>query len=81
MFGLALAGYHCGNLKNMKMNDEIDKMRINKSNGYIALLDFDMNQVACRKFSSIKDRKEIIAFWNRSYRLEDKSYYIIISPN
>jgi hypothetical protein len=63
------------------MNDDIEKMRINKSNGYIALLDFDMSQVACRKFSSIKDRKEIIAFWNRTYRLEDKSYYIIISPN
>ena len=67
--------------KNMKMNDEIEKMRINKSNGYVALLDFDMNQVAFRKFSSIKDRKEIISFWNRTYRLEDKSYYIIISPN
>ena len=76
-----MVGYLCGNLKNMKMNDAIEKMRINKSNGYISLLDFDMNQVACRKFSSIKDRKEIIAFWNRSYRLEDKSYYIIISPN
>ena len=81
MFGSVMAGYLCGNLKNTKMNDAIEKMRINKSNGYISLLDFDMNQVACRKFSSIKDRKEIIAFWNRTYRLEDKSYYIIISPN
>lgn len=63
------------------MNDNIEKIRINRSHGYIALLDFDMTQVASRKFSSIKNRKEIIAFWNRTYRLEDKSYYIIISPN
>jgi len=62
------------------MNDEIEKMRINKSHGYVTLLDFDMNQVAYKKFSSIKQRKEIIEFWNRTYRLEEKSYYIVISP-
>ena len=75
-----MVGYHYGNLKNMKMNDEIEKMRINKSHGYVTLLDFDMNQVAYKKFSSIKQRKEIIEFWNRTYRLEEKSYYIVISP-
>jgi hypothetical protein len=80
MFGLALAGYHYGNLKNMKMNDEIEKIRINKSKGYIYLLDFDMNQVAAKKFMSIKMRKDIIDFWKRTYRLEEKSYCLIISP-
>ena len=63
------------------MNDDIEKMRINRSHGSLTLLDFDMNQVAYRKFSSIKQRKEIMEFWNRTYRLDEKSYYIIISPN
>jgi hypothetical protein len=80
MFGLALAGYHYGNLKNMKMNDDIEKMRINKSRGYVYLLDFDMSQVAAKKFNSIKMRKDIIEFWRKTYRLDEKSYYLIISP-
>ena len=54
--------------------------RINKSKGYVALLDFDKNQIASRKFNSIKMRREIIEFWKRTYRLEEKSYYILISP-
>ena len=65
----------------MKMNDDIEKMRINRSHGCVTLLDFDMNQVAYRKFSSIRQRKEIIEFWNRTYKLDEKSYYIVISPN
>jgi len=80
MFGLVLAGYHYGNLKNMKMSDDIEKMRINKSRGYVYLLDFDMNQVAAKKFNSIKMRKDIIEFWKKTYRLEEKSYYLVISP-
>lgn len=63
------------------MNDDIEKMRINKSKGIITLLDFDMNQVAYRKFQSIKERKQIMDFWYRTYRLEEKSYYIVVSPN
>ena len=54
--------------------------RINKSKGYVALLDFDKNQIASRKFNSIKMRREIIEFWKITYRLEEKSYYILISP-
>ena len=50
--------------------------RINKSKGYVALLDFDKNQIASRKFNSIKMRREIIEFWKRTYRLEENSYYI-----
>jgi hypothetical protein len=65
----------------MKMSDDIEKMKINKSHGYVALLDFDMNQVAHRRFTSTKQRKDIIEFWNRTYRLDEKSYYIIISPS
>jgi hypothetical protein len=72
-------GYHFGNLKNMKMNDDIEKMRINKSTGFITLLDFDMSYVAYRRFTSIKQRKEIIELWGKVYKLDDKSYYFIIS--
>jgi len=79
MFGLATGGYHYGNLKNMKMNDAIEKMRINKSTGYITLFDFDMCYVAHRRFTSVKQRKEIMESWERVYKLDDKSYYILIS--
>jgi hypothetical protein len=75
-----MVGYHYGNLKNTKMNDDIEKMRINKSKGYVYLLDFDMTQVAAKKFNSTKMRKDIIEFWKKTYRLEDKSYYLVISP-
>ena len=72
-------GYLFGNLKNMKMNDEIEKMRINKSTGYITLLDFEMSYIAYRRFTSVKQRKEIMESWGRVYKLDDKSYYMIIS--
>jgi hypothetical protein len=72
-------GYLFGNLKNMKMNDEIEKMRINKSTGYITLLDFEMNYIAYRRFTSVKQRKEIMESWGRVYKLDDKSYYVLIS--
>jgi hypothetical protein len=79
MFGLAMDGYHYGNLKNMKMSDEIEKMRINKSTGFITLFDYDMNYVTYRRFLSVKQRKEIIELWGRVYKLDDKSYYMVIS--
>jgi len=79
MFGLAMGGYHYGNLKNMKMNDEIEKIRINKSTGFITLFDFDMTYITYRRFTSVKQRKEIMEFWGRVYKLDDKSYYILIS--
>jgi hypothetical protein len=63
------------------INDDIEKMRINKSHGYVALLDFNMNQVAHRRFTSTKQRKDIMEFWNRTYKLDEKSYYIVISPS
>ena len=72
-------GYLFGNLKNMKMNDEIEKMRINKSTGYITLLDFEMSYIAYRRFTSVKQRKEIMESWGKVYKLDDKSYYMIIS--
>jgi len=72
-------GYHYGNLKNMKMSDEIEKMRINKSTGFITLFDYDMNYVTYRRFLSVKQRKEIIELWGRVYKLDDKSYYMVIS--
>lgn len=61
------------------MNDEIEKMRINKSTGYITLLDFEMNYIAYRRFTSVKQRKEIMESWGRVYKLDDKSYYLLIS--
>ena len=53
--------------------------RIKICEGYVSLLDIDKTPVATKKFNSIKMRKDIIAFWERTYRLEDKSYYILIS--
>ncbi len=75
-----MGGYLYGNLKNMKMSDEIEKIRINKSRGYVYLLDSNNNQIAAKKFNSIKMRKDIIEYWKRTYRLEEKSYCLIISP-
>ena len=72
-------GYLFGNLKNMKMNEDIEKMRINKSTGFITLLDFEMSYIAYRRFTSVKQRKEIMELWGRVYKLDDKSYYMIIS--
>lgn len=63
------------------MNDDIEKIKINKSKGTIALFDSDMNQVAFRMFKSVSERKEIMTFWNRSYKLDDKTYYIEIKHN
>jgi len=60
------------------MNDDIEKIKINKSKGTITLLDADMNQVAFRMFKSISERKEIMTFWNRSYKLDEKKYCIEI---
>ena len=62
------------------MNDEIEKIKINRSKGYVYLLDYNMNQVAAKKFMSIKMRKDIIEFWRRTYRLDEKNYCLIISP-
>ena len=63
------------------MNDDIEKLRINTSKGTLALLDAEMNQVAFRTFKSITERKKIMGLWNRTYRLEDKQYCIIIRHN
>lgn len=79
MYGLVLDGYQCGNLKNTKVSYN-NENRIVKCKGYVYLLDSEKTQVASRKFNSIKMRREIIEFWKRTYRLEEKSYYIIISP-
>lgn len=61
----------------MKYNVE---NRVNKCKGYVTLLDIDKIPVATRKFQSIKQRKDIITFWSKTYRLEEKSYYILIQP-
>jgi hypothetical protein len=62
----------------MKMNDDIEKIKINKSKGTVALFDSDMNQIAFRMFKSVSERKEIMNFWNRSYKLDEKKYCIEI---
>jgi hypothetical protein len=60
------------------MNDDIEKIKINKSKGTVALFDSDMNQIAFRMFKSVSERKEIMNFWNRSYKLDEKKYCIEI---
>jgi hypothetical protein len=60
------------------MNDDIEKIKINKSKGTVALFDSDMNQIAFRMFKSVSERREIMNFWNRSYKLDEKRYCIEI---
>lgn len=59
------------------MNKEI---KVTKSGGGVVLLDANMVQIASRVYSSLKHRKDIIDFWKRSYKLDDKVYCLIISP-
>ena len=48
--------------------------------GIIFLHDLDMNQVCYRLYASKKKRQEILEYWHRIYKLENKDYYIVISP-
>jgi hypothetical protein len=75
MFGLEMDGYHYGNLNNLKMSE-------NKKHCYgtIYLHDFNMNQVCYRIYGRKKKRQEILDYWTKLYKLENKDYYIVISP-
>ena len=48
--------------------------------GYIYLLDFDLNQIDCKKYRTPNIRKKIIENWIKLYRLDDKKYHLVISP-
>lgn len=62
----------------MKMSDDIEKMKIIIAKGRISLHDENMELITDKSFNSVKNRKDIIEFWKRSYRLEEKTYYIVI---
>jgi hypothetical protein len=49
--------------------------------GFISLYDYDNVFVARKQYRSIKNRNEIIEYWQKLYRLEDKKYILVISPN
>lgn len=60
------------------MSDAIEKMKIRIAKGRISLHDENMELITDKSFYSVKNRKDIIEFWKRSYRLEEKTYYIVI---
>lgn len=49
--------------------------------GFISLYDYNNVFVARKQYRSIKSRNEIIEYWRKLYRLEDKMYILVISPN
>jgi hypothetical protein len=51
------------------------------SSGYITLLDADGKLSATKKYGSISQRNDIIAYWQKLYKLENKVYGFIISPD
>ena len=75
MFGLGMVGFHFGNLNNLKMSENKNHIY-----GTIYLHDFNMNQVCYRLYASKKKRQEILDYWKKLYKLENKDYYIVISP-
>jgi hypothetical protein len=48
--------------------------------GFISLYDYDNVFVARKQYRSIKSRNEIIEYWQKLYRLEDKKYILVIAP-
>lgn len=61
------------------MNNDRENTRF-RIEGYIYLLDYDTNQVDCKKYNHPSARNKIIDNWKKLYRLEDKKYFIVISP-
>lgn len=61
------------------MKNDRETTRIRRE-GYIYLLDYDLNHIDCRKYNTPNGRTKIIDNWKKLYRLEDKKYYILISP-
>lgn len=56
----------------------IEKM--NFKTGIISLHDANMNQVTYRVYDRKKHRQDIIKYWERIYKLNNKKYFILISP-
>jgi hypothetical protein len=52
----------------------------NQKCGIVSLHDSEMNQVAYRLYDRKAHRQEIIKYWERLYKLNNKTYYILISP-
>jgi hypothetical protein len=48
--------------------------------GNIALCDYKFEIVVNKTYKSKKKRQEIIDYWKKQYRLEDKKYYLLIIP-
>lgn len=63
-----------GNLKNKLMDKKI------AIQGNIALCDYNFEIVMNKIYKSKKNRQEIIDYWKRQYRLEDKKYFLLIIP-
>jgi hypothetical protein len=48
--------------------------------GKVLLYDFDKNFITSEIYRYKSQRNEIIAKWNKMYRLKDKSYFLVIIP-
>jgi hypothetical protein len=48
--------------------------------GNITLYDYNFEVVVNKIYKSKKARQEIINYWEKYYRLQDKKYYLIITP-
>ena len=48
--------------------------------GIVSLLDSNNNIVSYKVYDSKTHRQKIIHYWERLYKLDNKTYYIVISP-
>jgi hypothetical protein len=69
-----MAGCLYGNLKKKLMDKKI------AIQGDITLCDYNFEVVVNKIYKSKKARQEIIDYWEKYYRLQDKKYYLIITP-
>ena len=51
------------------------------STGYISLLDGYKRISVTKKYLSIAQRNDILAYWQKLYKLENKVYGLIIAPD
>jgi hypothetical protein len=70
-----MAGCLYGNLKNKTMYNRKPAIE-----GNITLYDYNFEVVVNKIYKSKKARQEIINYWEKYYRLQDKKYYLIITP-
>lgn len=51
------------------------------TSGFISLLDGDGKASSTKKYTSISQRNDILKYWTKLYKLENKVYGLIIAPD